>query len=72
MKNTLIKIQNFFVTLAMFIRHPVAVPDMVLAYRNHKELTQDIEEINRESIKSLYVDLGEIKDTEEKKKPTRC
>ncbi len=56
----------------MFIRHPVAVPDMVLAYRNHKELTQDIEEINRESIKSLYVDLGEIKDTEAKKKPTGC
>ncbi len=71
MKNTLIKIQNFFVTLAMFIRHPVAVPDMVLAYRNHKELTQDIEEINRESIKSLYVDLGEIKDTEAKKKAYR-
>ena len=68
MKNALIKIQNFFVTLCMFIRHPVEVPDMVLQYRNHKELKQDIEDINREKIKSLYMDSEEAADSEAKKK----
>lgn len=68
MKNTLIKIQNFFVTLCMFIRHPVEVPDMVLQYKNHKELTKDIEDINREKIKSLYVDSSAASDSELKKK----
>lgn len=71
MKNTLIKIQNFFLTLAMFVRHPVEVPDIVLEYRNSEELKKDIDDINRERIKSLYSDVPAGADTDVKKKEYR-
>lgn len=54
MKKKLIQIQNFFLTLASLLRHPVEVPDIVLQYRNSEDLKKDIEEINRERIASLY------------------
>ena len=54
MKEKLIKIQNFFLTLGSLLRHPVKVPEMVICYRNSEDLKKDIEEINRERIASLY------------------
>ena len=54
MKNTLIKIQNFFLALAMVVRHPVKAPELMLARRNEEELAADIETINRERIRTLY------------------
>ena len=71
MKDTLIKIQNFFLTLLMFFRHPVEVPDIVLQYRNQEELKRDIDDINRERIKSLYTETIEGTDAEAKKKEYR-
>ena len=53
MKNTLIKIQNFFLALAMVVRHPVKAPELMLARRNEEELAADIETINRERIISV-------------------
>ena len=54
MKEKLIKIQNFFLTLGSLLRHPVKVPEMVICYRNSEDLKKDIEEMNRERIASLY------------------
>lgn len=54
MKERIIKIQNFFLTLFSLFRHPVKVPEMVIQYRNSEDLKADIEEINRERIASLY------------------
>lgn len=54
MKERIIKIQNFFLTLFSLFRHPVKVPEMVICYRNSEDLKNDIEEINRERIASLY------------------
>lgn len=34
MKDKLIRLQNFFLTLGSLLRHPVAVPEIVLQYRN--------------------------------------
>lgn len=68
MKNTLIKIQNFFLTLAMFLRHPVRVPDIILEFRNSQEMKKDIEDINKERIRSLYMDDKIAEDDIEAKK----
>lgn len=68
MKNTLIKIQNFFLTLAMFLRHPVRVPDIILEFRNSQEMKKDIEDMNRERIRSLYMDDNIAEDDIEAKK----
>jgi hypothetical protein len=54
MKNRLIKLQNFFLTLGSLFRHPVEVPEIVMQYRNSEDLKKDIEDINRERIASLY------------------
>lgn len=59
MKNKLIKIQNFFLALALLVRHPASVSSIVLEYKNSEELGKDIEEINRERIQSLYLEQTE-------------
>ena len=71
MKNTLIKIQNFFLALAMVVRHPVKAPELMLARRNEEELAADIEAINRERIRTLYGQEQEPADPELKKKEYR-
>lgn len=63
MKEKLIKIQNFFLTLGSLLRHPVKVPEMVICYRNSEDLKKDIEEINRERIASLYEPADCVKET---------
>ena len=63
MKDKLIRLQNFFLTLGSLLRHPVAVPEIVLQYRNSEDLKRDIEEINRERIASLYEPAGEAQET---------
>lgn len=60
MKERIIKIQNFFLTLFSLFRHPVQVPEMVICYRNSEDLKKDIEEINRERIASLYQPAEEV------------
>ncbi len=62
MKDKLIRLQNFFLTLGSLLRHPVAVPEIVLQYRNSEDLKRDIEEINRERIASLYEPAGEAQE----------
>lgn len=63
MKERIIKIQNFFLTLFSLFRHPVKVPEMVIQYRNSEDLKADIEEINRERIASLYQPAEEVQAT---------
>lgn len=63
MKERIIKIQNFFLTLFSLFRHPVKVPEMVIQYRNSEDLKQDIEDINRERIASLYQPAEEVQTT---------
>ncbi len=60
MKERIIKIQNFFLTLFSLFRHPVKVPEIVICYRNSEDLKTDIEEINRERIASLYQPAEEV------------
>lgn len=63
MKERIIKIQNFFLTLFSLFRHPVKVPEMVIQYRNSEDLKADIEDINRERIASLYQPAEEVQVT---------
>lgn len=63
MKERIIKIQDFFLTLFSLLRHPVKVPEIVIQYRNSEDLKTDIEEINRERIASLYQPAEEVKPT---------
>lgn len=64
MKERIIKIQNFFLTLGSLLRHPVKVPEMVICYRNSEDLKKDIEDINRERIASLYQPVENLSETE--------
>lgn len=75
MKERLIKIQNFLLTIVTLFRHPVKVPDIVIQYRNSEDLKKDIEEINRARIASLYLPAEKAEnlteDIEAKKKEYR-
>lgn len=70
MKNLLIRIQNFFLTLGALIAHPVKTADIVMQYRNSEELKKDIDAINKARIESLY-EFDETADLESKKKEYR-
>lgn len=70
MKSTLIKIQNFFLTLGTLIVHPVKTADIILQYRNSEDLKKDIDAINKARIESLYT-FDNCKDLEIKKKEYR-